>query len=129
MSEREEHHNLKLSLEYRHTEATGEIGFCVNGEGRAQTAYLVHLTGDRIAVRRAEAGRETTLGSARIGVASGEWHEIKVDLKRGRFSVSVDGRNVLEARDEDAYLRAGHLYFACLSGEGLACREIRTIRW
>ncbi len=129
MSENEEHHSLKLSFEYRHTDSTGEVGFCLNEEGRGLTAYLVRLTGNRIAVRRAEGGLKTTLGAAKVSLAAGQWHQIQVDLKRGQFSISVDDRDVLEARDELAYLRGGHLTFACLSGDGLACREVRTTRW
>jgi len=124
-----EHHSLRLSLEYRHVGATGEIGFCVDGEGADRTAYLVRVKADGIAVCRVEAGRETVLGSTATGVPPGDWHEMKIDLKRGRFTIGVDGQQLLDARDDEAYLRGGQLTFGCLAGESLACREIRTVRW
>jgi hypothetical protein len=71
---------------------------------RAQgaTDYYVVVASARdgaIRLYRMQGGRRALVASKEVPVTSDEWHKLRVVLKRDKFDISLDGKQVLAATD------------------------------
>ncbi len=55
---------------------------------------------DNVTIYHTVKGHRVSFKSIDIKVASGEWHSLRVDFKGKKFSVTFDGKKVIEAEDE-----------------------------
>lgn len=55
---------------------------------------------DNVTIYHTIAGRRVAFKNADVKVASGRWHTLRVDFTGPRFTVTFDGKKVLEASDE-----------------------------
>ena len=123
------YHNMRLHLRYRHGDGRAQIGLLLpTGKGEGQAPYHVRFTGGRIGITRSGGGSNRTLASGTHPCQPGEWCDIIVDLVRGRLKVSVDGREVLAAEDEEPIRESGHLTLECVEGSGFAFEGMRVTR-
>ena len=73
-------------------------------------------------------GQITDLAWAPVAFRAGEWHEMKIDLVRGKVKVYVEGEVVLSEKDPEEHLESGHLTFGCRGGSDVAFRNITRAR-
>ncbi len=61
---------------------------------------------DNVTIYHTIKGRRVSFKNTNTKVASGEWHTLRVDFEGNKFTVTFDGRKVLEATD-DSFKDAG----------------------
>jgi hypothetical protein len=55
---------------------------------------------DNVTIYHTVTGKRVSFKSANTKVASGVWHTLRVDFKGNNFTVTFDGRKMIEASDE-----------------------------
>jgi hypothetical protein len=61
---------------------------------------------DNVTIYHTVNGRRVSFKNTNIRVTSGEWHSLRVDFQGKQFTVSFDGKKVIEA-DDDTFSKAG----------------------
>lgn len=61
---------------------------------------------DNVTIYHTVAGKRASFKNADAKVSSGEWHTLRVDFKGAHFTVSLDGKAVIEA-DDSTFSEAG----------------------
>jgi hypothetical protein len=56
---------------------------------------------DNVTIYRTIGGRRVSFKSVDTNVASGVWHTLRVDFAGNKFTVTFDGKAVIEATDEN----------------------------
>ena len=61
---------------------------------------------DNVTIYHTVKGRRVSFKNASTKVTSGEWHTLRIDFKGKHFTVSFDGKKVIEA-DDETFAEAG----------------------
>lgn len=115
--------DYRLGFRYRPGEGVGEIVLSASGEPPRHQQYALRLFGPEMELVRISGGDERHLGAAPAGMEPGAWYRVELELGGGRIRVTVEGRPVLEAVDEQP-LPPGTTAFGCLAGGGFAYDDL-----